>query len=228
MPRFVQGLIILLLCVEARAAVTCPPASSLRARVQGCEDNLAYAKAGKACLDSYEKEIEAEKGRVAKALSGLGGGAQGASLDSAKKGYEAALKKLKALAERGAALSKQVADFKNEVVLPEDFGSATAAGLPAETFLEGQSCYSETQKLIRQYSEIIALDAKQLALTGGIAAELAKKALRGEGALDTKDLLPLLEPPKSGARGKGAPEAGASKQKNGKSDITGTEKIKKK
>lgn len=223
-----QGLALALLlgAGTARAAVTCESAASLRAKVQACEDNLTYAKAGKACLDSYEKAISGEKEKVAKALSALASGAgQQASLKDSRKGYDTAIADLRALAKKGAALSAQVAAYKNEVVWPEDAGAAAEAGMSGATFFGSQGCYSETQKLIKQYAEIIALDARQLALTGGIASELAKKALRGESKLDTKELLPLLEPPKGG---QGAPAPVKNKQKTGQSDITGTEKTKKK
>ncbi len=222
---------MILFCLAAPAswAVTCPSASSLRPKVEACEDNLVYAKAGKACVEAYEKEIAAEKEKVAKALSALASKSQqSSSLEGAKKSYEEAIQRMKALAGRGVALSAQVAAYKNEVVWPEDTGSAAEAGFSAETIFGSQSCYSETQKLIKQYSEIIALDAKQLALTGGIAGELSKRALKGEASLKNKDLLPLLDPKTDEKSGKAAPVPAGSKQTSGKSDITGTDKDKKK
>lgn len=214
--------------LAAHAAVTCPAASTLRPKVEACEDNLVYAKAGKACVEAYEKEIEAEKSKLAKALSGLASASQQkGSLESAQKGYEEAIQRLKALAGRGVALSAQVAAYKNEVVWPEDTGSAAEAGLSAETIFGGQSCYSETQKLIKQSAEILALDAKQLALTGGIAHELSKRALKGEAALKNQDLRLLLDAKASPKSGKIAPPP-VNKQTKTESDITGTDKDKKK
>jgi len=227
MQRLVQGLAFFLLCLSASAAdpsdFHCENPSVLRARVKSCEENLQYASAGKKCLARYEAVIEAARAQVAKTLQAMASSdQQSAGLENAKQSYQMAISSLRALERKGNVLQIQVASYKNEVVLPDDFGSVTEAGLPAETFLEGQSCYRETQKLIKQYSELIALSAKQLSVTAQITEELAKRAYKGEASLKNKDLLPLL---KTGAQ---EAEKIPPKKKTGKSDITGTESKKKK
>jgi hypothetical protein len=230
MPRFVQA--VALLCFflgspASAATLDCDQRQALRSLVKNCEGNVLYAEAGKKCLASYEAAIASAQEAVAKALRAvISAHQQAAGMENAKKGYETAVASLRALVQQGTRAQAQVGDHRNEVVLPEDFGSATAAGLPAEVFLEGQSCYSETQKLIQQYSELIGLSAKQLELTAKIAEELAQRAFRGESGLKGEDILPLLAPSRSSAGAVG--KKGGPKASSGKSDITGTEKTKKK
>jgi len=230
MPRFFQRLSFCLLALlfgsaAEAAAPSCDKSAQLRSLVKDCEDNIVYARAGKACLESYDAAILAARARVAESLKAVvNAEQQSAGLENAKKGYTQAIAALKELVKQGLKFEKEVASYKNEVVLPEDFGSATEAGLPAEEFLRHQSCYSETQKLIQQHARNIALTARQLELTAQISEELARKAFRGESGLKNQDILPLLQPGKAATgagtgAGKNPPEA-----KSGKSDITGTKK----
>lgn len=233
MPRYIQGLSFLLFvfvfpgATFAAAPLSCDQSAALRPRVKDCEDNLVYANAGKACLEVYEKAIVAARVKVAESLQAVvSSDAQNAGLENAKKGYGLAIDSLKALVKQGRVFEKEVANYKNEVVLPEDFGSATEAGLPAETFLRNQPCYTESQKLIKQHARNIGLSARQLELTAEISEELAKKAFRGESSLKNKNLLPMLEP-KPGKNQPSPAPLPAPKDKSGKSDITGTDKDKK-
>jgi hypothetical protein len=226
MPRSFQNALILLalLAAPARGAeLACESLASLRAKVRDCEGNLAYATAGKACLDAFDAEVARSRASVAEALGAvISADGQSRSMGSAKKGYETALAALTALEARGRRLGAEVAAYKKEIVFPDDFGPAGEAGLSAPVFLDGQKCYSATRKLVESYAELLGLHAKELGLTRRIAAGLAGRAFRGEKGLRPEDVLPLL----SGPKGKGAPAAPKGKSRQAPSDITGTEKKK--
>jgi hypothetical protein len=219
MPRsFPVALIFLLAASQAHAG--CESAQSLRAKVRDCEGNLAYAAAGKTCLDDYDAAVGAAQVGIAKSLSAmLTADKQSAAMANAKKGYETAIATLAKLAEEGRRLGRQVEGYKTEIVFPEDFGASGAAGLGADTFLGNQACYRETRKLILSYAELLGLHAKELDLTRQIAAELGAKAFKGESRLKPEDVLPLLT---SRTQGVSSP-AGKPAQQN-QSDITGTKK----
>jgi len=227
-PRPIQGLssVVLLWCAlsfsQAKGAtLSCDKSTQLRTLVKSCADNLAYAKAGKNCLSQFEAAIASSQGKVAKSLKeAASSDRQSAGLESAKKSYELAISELKDLVKQGKNFELEVANYKNEVVLPDDFGSVTEAGLPAEEFLRHQSCYSETQSLIKQHAKNIRLATRQLELTTKISAGLAQKAFRGESSLKNKDLLPLLQP----KNGKTVVPKEAPRAKDGPSDISGTKK----
>ncbi len=219
---------LLTLPAGARAGITCDKREALRAQVKSCEDNMIYANAGKICLQRYEMAIAAARTKVASTLQAVASSdQQSKGLENAKKGYSLAIGSLRELVKQGKIFEKEIAEYKNEVVLPDDFGSATEAGLPAEEFLRHQPCYTDTQKLLKQHAKNIGLTAKELELTAEIAEELSKKAFQGEASLKNKDLLPLLDPSKKSKAGADNAAAG-NKPKQGASDITGTDKEKKK
>ena len=233
MPRLVQdslicGLLLALLAPPAFAArdLHCEGPDSLRAKVRDCEGNLAYARAGKACLDAYDRSVLQAREALAKALGDvLEADKQSQAMSSAKKGYDSAIRELGALVDAGRRLGQEALVYKKELVFPEDFGAAGAAGLPAEIFLENQNCYAATRKLVETYAEILSLHAKELELTRQVAAALAAKAFRGEGKLKREDVLPLLTQAQPGeATGGSLKKPAAGKKGKGQSDITGTKK----
>jgi hypothetical protein len=218
MPRSLQIALILLWAGAAYAG--CDSAQSLRAKVRDCEGNLAYASAGKSCLDAYDASVAAAQVGVAKALSGmLTADKQSATMANAKKGYDTAIFTLKKLADEGRQLGRQVEAYKAEIVFPDDFGAGGAAGLSSDTFLGNQACYRDTRKLILSYAELLGLHAKELDLTRQLAAELAAKAFKGESKLKPEEVLPLLT-----SRGQGAGAPAAKPVQQNQSDITGTNK----
>lgn len=201
---------------------SCDPPAALQARAKECADNIVYARAAKACLERFDAAVLAAQKTVAESLKGLSApGRQAAELENAKKTYDSALRTLRGLAARGKILEKQAQGYENEVFFPEDFGHT---GMPASKFLAEQPCYSETQKLVKQYSRLLGLSAQQLEITAQISEELAKKALKGEGGLSGQDLQPLLggKTPAPGIKG-ALPKP---KDKGRESTITGTKEEK--
>lgn len=223
-------MVFLLLAPPAFAAdvpLSCESAASLRAKVKDCEGNLAYATAGKSCLDAFDAAVAGARASVAKALGAVvSADKQSQSMDNAKKGYQTAVATLGSLSEQGRRLGRQVESYKQEIVFPDDFGAAGEAGLSASIFLDNQKCYSATRKLVDSYAELLGLHAKELDLTKQIADALASRAFKGESNLKPGDILPLLSAPPAAGEAK----AGRAKTRKagssgaGKSDITGTEK----
>ena len=172
--------------------------------------------------------VAAAQGKMAEQLSVfVGSDRQAQSLENAKSGYKMSKDRLQALARLGYQLEKEVFAYKNEIVFPDDFGSAGAAGLRAEIFLEGQHCYQDTQKLVASFAELLGLHAKELELTAKISEGFAQKAFRGEQNLRPEDLLVLQKANSSPAKGSGKNSPSKGESKKNDSDITGTDKKKK-
>jgi len=230
MPRFVQrlGLIVFgLMAGDAIAgvpAVTCPNVKEVRKLVKSCGDNSDYSDAARRCLDRYDAAIKKAQAALKVALEKVSSAdRQSQSMEHAKAGYQEAIATLKALVASGKALQADVASYKNEVVLPEDFDGIGDTGFDPQVFLDNNSCYKDTQDLIASYSELIGLHAKELEISAKIAEALAAQTFHSE-----TDLKAGAAAPKAAAtKGVGAAPSNGKPAENGKSDITGTEKKKK-
>jgi len=204
----------------SQAAFDCASPALLRQGVKACDGNSSYSDAARICEDRYEAEIAAARTSLAQALTKVSSSdKQAKGLDNAKAGYDTAIARLRELVSLGKKLQAQIDTYKNEVVLPEDFGSVTQTGFSAKVFLDNNPCYKSTQDLLKLYSSLMGSRAQELELTAKIAQALASKAFKGEVSLTPEEIMPLLTNPKAPAGGKPTP---AGRPAPGKSDITGT------
>ncbi|MGZ3703725.1 MAG: hypothetical protein ACXWSD_18340, partial [Bdellovibrionota bacterium] len=132
----------------ASAAFDCASPALLRQAVKACDGNSSYSDAARICEDRFETEIAAARTSLAQALAKVSSSdKQAKGLDNAKAGYETAIARLRELVALGKKLQGQIDGYKNEVVLPEDFGSVTQTGFSAKVFLDNNPCYRSTQDL---------------------------------------------------------------------------------
>jgi hypothetical protein len=197
----------------------------LRKLVKECNQNFAYSNAAKKCISNFETAVTAARKNLDLILSKISKSEkQSAGLANAKTAYEKAVATLLNLSDRGKILSKQIALYKNEVVLPEDFANIGDTGFSANVFLDNNPCYKDSQDLLSTYEKIMESLSEEVRLTAEISRKMQEKSFSGEQNLENNLPAPTAQEQKNGSET--VPNAPKGKTPR-TSDISGTEKTKK-
>ena len=200
----------------------CTPVAQLTERLSSCTYNeTVIAEAAVACLQKFEKEADQAAAELTRSLGSPSAGGQESSLNSGVAAYTKAITRLSSLISNGQLALTQVAEYRSNLALPEDFESAPNMGFTVEEFLKSIPCFEENRQVLvdvgkdflKKLNELKSV--RDLAKMERATAEAARNQV-GEAGLPGVQAASNTHA--EGAAVKRAP------QKNGHSDITGTTK----
>jgi hypothetical protein len=213
----------------AKAADYCTPVAKLTKQLSSCSDNeILFGDAAVACLNKFEKDADLQSNdlqnmMMVSAKEANAGQSQQEYLDTTEKNYLATEVKLSALLVSGQRALQQVAEYRANLAMPEDFESAENMGFSTDEFLKSIPCFEENRALLVDVGKDILQKTKELKEARDIAAAQAKvtataKANISNGTLPgNKIVTGTQQGPSIGIVKSGTPS-------NGASDITGTDR----
>ena len=215
---------LLLTCPLAHAARYCHAPEELEARVETCDENAYYAEAAVLCVESFKAKVDKAAGRTGKALDKAVGkmkSAQDQNFDTTGNNYQLSEAVLSQLIAEGEARLAEADAYLDEVVFPEDAGEG---GGDASEELKNTSCYQRNVDVIGLVKRDFGKKLAELKAARTAAASLRGVSDGREQNLDAS-LPSNADVPTTQAAPAGTPRTGKDYRP---SDITGTEKLKKK
>jgi hypothetical protein len=216
----------------ARAEDLCQSPNALRAKVVYCHENIAYFDAGQACQSEYASLVSREQVRIKKALDAqvraISNTAQKQDLQESGKVLSSTIKDLDYLIDYGKQVHTELEDYVYELVLPvfedENAGGADVDNPGVKAEFRSRECYGPIAVDLEVLQAKLRPVIEDLEKTRAKAVSLAKTTGHYETNLGAasdslvkvdgpKDSKPTKVPVRKGPKG---------------SDISGTEKLKKK
>lgn len=220
------------LAVAAQAAekelrFSCPAVENLANSVDSCDDNGDVSDAGIECIEKFEGLVKA-RGIVLTAAGALlkNTNSQKGELGSTKTEYKLSEASLLSLIAAGKKAQEVVGKYQGLVVFPEDFDAPEEVTGDKDEFLKSNQCYSEPAKILKDVSNDLAHYVKDLE-----NALAANRALEQRTDMSSQSLVQehKADVPNGAAPARSkVPNASGPEQKQGLSDISGTEDKKKK
>lgn len=213
----------------AKATDYCTPVATLTGRLSSCTDNeILFGDAAVACLNKFEKDADIQSNDLQNMMlvsgkAALHGQSQKEYLDNSEKNYLATQVKLTALLESGQRALSQIAEYRANLAMPEDFESAENMGFTTEEFLKNIPCFEENRQLLVDVGKDILQKTKELKEARDLAAAQAKTAAAAKTKVANDGHIPA-EVVSGGQHANGEGAVQGKPQSNGASDITGTDR----
>jgi len=207
----------------------CKDLAQIRASVKGCEDNPAYAVAALDCLEQLEAEIKEKQKQLSSLFSVREQslkGEQKSSLSASKENYAASVASLALLIGKTKGIVSEVRSYAPEMAFPEDAAVPEVTGLGTEEYLKTESCYADNMEVLNFIVGDLLEHLDDLEATRELASANHSKASEGEADLVSDESLNQKIVGKE-KRIDSLPKAKPGKSPAPTSDITGTDRKKK-
>ena len=213
----------------AKATDYCTPVATLTNRLSSCSDNeILFGDAAVACLNKFEKDADVQSNdlqnmMMVSAKAANAGQSQQEYLDTSEKNYLATEVKLSALLVSGQRALQQIAEYRANLAMPEDFESAENMGFTTDEFLKNIPCFEENRALLVDVGKDILQKTKELKEARDLAAAQAKISATAKANI-SNGTLPGSKIVTGGQHTEGEGAVKGANATGGASDITGTDR----
>jgi hypothetical protein len=213
----------------AKVADYCTPVAKLTGRLSSCSDNeILFSDAAVACLNKFKTDADVQTNDLQNMMlvagnAALKGQSQQEYLGASEQNYLATEAKLSLLLLSGQRALQQIAEYRANLAMPEDFESAESMGFTTENFLKGIPCFEENRKLLLSVVQDLMQETKELKTVRDMALAQAKAATAAKNKISAGSVSGNAAVT-GGQHASGEGAVRGKPQTSGTSDITGTDR----
>lgn len=211
----------------AKEKLYCHNIKELQASVTDCDQNEYFAEAGVLCLEALEAEVKIAKAKLSASMTARNKAtkkAQGKTFDTSEGNYANAASVLAALIVRTQSTIKEVRRFAENLAMPEDADEPEVTGQSLEQYLDSEPCFSESRDVLDNVLTDLNEHLKDLQATQATSQAHELGSAQREAGVGSGLSGPLVKS-QLGQGNKSSAPLGHGRRP---SDISGTEKLKKK